>query len=331
MRVAVVDPSRTVAKCLTQLLESHDHQVVPFRDGAEALDHIKSDQFIDVLITSSQLLSMSGPELCWQTRLLAAAGRPLYIVLMSSADDRDNLIKALDCGADDFIRKPPVAEELAARLRAANRVVSIQREMHRHATTDFLTGVLNRRAFFANAQELCVRANGGSVLSAVMLDIDHFKRINDTYGHGGGDDVLRALARELRKHNSTLVRLGGEEFAILLEGKAIAPAAEMADQMRLGLEELRIKSGNHTISLTCSFGVSQWESGDTIDRLLRRADAALYKAKTNGRNCVVSAATVLDEANYDSLGSVIRSDARDVQLPLIDETPTTFPEHKSCV
>src|SRR5271154_5230110 len=279
MRVAVVDPSRTVAKCLTRLLESNNHEVMPFSDGAEALDYIKSDQFVDVLITSSQLLSMSGPELCGRTRLLAAAGRPVYIVLMSSTEDPGNLIKALDSGAVDFIHKPPIAEELAARLRAADRVISMQRELHRHATTDSLTGVLNRRAFFANAQEICARASGGSVLSAVMLDIDHFKRINDTYGHGGGDEALRTLARKLQKDYSILGRLGGEEFAILLEGKALAPAVETAEQMRLDLQELRIKSGNHTISLTCSFGLSQWKSGDTIDRLLRRADVALYRAK----------------------------------------------------
>jgi PleD family two-component response regulator len=176
MRVAVVDPSRTVAKFLTRLLESNEHEVVSFSDGAEALEYIKSDQFIDVLITSAQLLSMSGPELCGQTRQLGATGRPLYIVLMSSTDDPGNLIKALDSGADDFIRKPPVAEELVARLRAADRVVSMQRQLHHHATTDALTGVLNRRAFFANAQEICARVSAGSVLSAVMLDIDHFKQ-----------------------------------------------------------------------------------------------------------------------------------------------------------
>jgi two-component system, cell cycle response regulator len=297
---------------LTQLAQS--------RGCTLALDHIKSDQFIDVLITSSQLLSMSGPELCWQTRLLAAAGRPLYIVLMSSGDDHDNLIKALDCGADDFIRKPPVAEELAARLRAPNRVVSIQRELHRHATTDFLTGVLNRRAFFVNTQELCARANGSSVLSAVMIDVDHFKQINDTYGHGGGDDVLRALARELQKHNSTLGRLGGEEFAMLLEGQTLSAAVESADHMRLGLQELKVQSGIAPIALTCSFGVSQWEPDDTIDRLLRRADMALYQAKLSGRNCVSSTSSVSEVPNNDSLSSIIRSDARDIQPPRIDET-----------
>ncbi len=323
MRVAVVDPSRTVAKCLTRLLEPHNHEVLPFSDGGEALDYIKSDQLVDVLITSSQLLSMSGPELCWQARVLAAAGRPLYIVLMSSADDRDNLIRALDCGADDFIRKPPVAEELAARLRAANRVVTMQRELHRHATTDVLTGVLNRRAFFANAQEICAGANGGSKLCAVMIDVDYFKRINDNYGHSGGDDVLRALARELHKHNSTLGRLGGEEFAMLLEGQTLSAAVELANQMRQSLQELKVQSGNQTIALTCSFGVSQWERDDTIDRLLRRADMALYKAKMSGRNCVFSMGSLLGVLYYDSLRSLIRSDRRDMQPSCTDQTPVS--------
>jgi two-component system, cell cycle response regulator len=314
MRVAIVDPSRTVAKFLTRLLESNNHEVLSFSDGAEALDHIRSDRSIDVLITSAQLLSMSGPELCGQTRQLSATGRPLYIVLMSSTDDPGNLIKALESGADDFIRKPPVAEELVARLRAADRVVSMQRQLHHHATTDALTGVLNRRAFFANAQEICVHASAGRVLSAVMFDIDHFKKINDTYGHSGGDDALCALTSSLHKDYPILGRLGGEEFAILLEGKALAHAAELADQMRLGVEKLEVRSGKHTISMTCSFGVSQWQSGDTIDRLLKRADVALYKAKKGGRNCVVSDVSLLDETIYDDLGSVIRRpDTRELQ------------------
>jgi diguanylate cyclase (GGDEF)-like protein len=317
MRIAVVDPSRTVAKFMTRLLESNNHEVVPFNDGAEALDYIKTDQFVDVLITSSQLLSMSGVELCSRARLLATTGRPVYIVLMSSTDDPANLIKALDSGADDFIRKPPVAEELVARLRAADRVVSMQRELHRHATTDSLTGVLNRRAFFANAQEICDRATGGGVLSAVMLDIDHFKLINDSYGHNRGDDALRALACALHQDYSMLGRLGGEEFAILLEGKTLATAVEMANLMRLRVQELKVMSGQHTISLTCSFGVSEWKSGDTIDRLLRCADVALYQAKANGRNCVVSATDISDETFYDNLGSIIRYGTRDTQSPAL--------------
>lgn len=310
MRVAVVDPSRTVAKCLSLLLKSHNHEVAPFSDGPEALDYIASDQSVDVLITSSQLISMSGPKLCEKARAIAAAGRPFYIVLMSSIEDRYSLIKALDSGADDFIHKPPVAEELVARLRAADRVISMQRSLHRLATTNSLTGVLNRRAFFGGAQAACALASGGAVLSAAMIDVDHFKRINDTYGHGGGDEALCALARELQKRCATVGRLGGEEFAMLIEGQALAAACETAEQIRRKLQELRVPSGQRTISLTCSFGVSQWTPGDTIDTLLRRADVALYEAKTGGRNRVISSRSALDLTDYDGAKSVIRSDAR---------------------
>jgi diguanylate cyclase (GGDEF)-like protein len=307
MHVAIADPSRTVAKCLTAILESHNHEVRSFRDGIEALDYIKSNQFVDVLIASSQLLSMTGPELCWETRLIAKSGRPLYIILMSSTEDRNNLVKALDGGADDFIRKPPVAEELAARLRAADRVVSMQRELQRNATTDSLTGVLNRRAFFANAREMCERADAGNFFSAVMLDVDHFKRINDSYGHGFGDDVLVAIAHEISEEGSTIGRLGGEEFAVLLDNAQLYNAVEIAESMRTRVRNLKFRRDSETISVTCSFGVSQWQSGDQIDYLLRRADVALYKAKTEGRDRVLSATSMSDSTNYDSLTSVVRS------------------------
>ena len=105
----------------------------------------------------------------------------------------------------------------------------------------------------------------------------------------------------------------------------LSAAIESADHMRLGLQELQVKSGKQTITLTCSFGVSQWEPDDSIDRLLRRADMALYKAKMSGRNCVSSTCSVSEVPNYDSLSSVIRSDARDVQLPHSDQTPVSAP------
>jgi two-component system cell cycle response regulator len=306
MRVAVVDPSRTVAKCLTRLLEPHNHEVISFTDGIEALDHIKADEFIDVLIASAELLSMSGPELCWQTRLLARSGRPLYIILMSSNDDRGNLIKALDSGADDFITKPPRAEELCARLRAADRVVSSQRELFRAVTTDFLTGVLSRRAFFAKAGELFAGLKPGRVLSAIMLDIDYFKRINDTYGHDGGDAVLNALGEAVYRECTTIGRLGGEEFAMLLEDTALPDAIETAERLRRKFEAVKVASSERRITFTCSFGVSEWQPNDTIDHLLKRADIALYAAKEAGRNRVVSS----DDpgvTDYSDETSIVRS------------------------
>jgi two-component system, cell cycle response regulator len=142
MRVVLVDPSRTVLKCLSRTLETQGHDVHPFTDGTEALQYIKLNHLVDVLITSAQLSSMSGRELCLEVRRVASCRRPIYILLMSSSDEHRNLIEALDSGADDFISKPPITEELYARLRAANRIVSMQRELIGQATTDFLTEVL---------------------------------------------------------------------------------------------------------------------------------------------------------------------------------------------
>ena len=232
---------------------------------------------------------------------------------MSSSDEHRNLIDALDNGADDFISKPPITEELYARLRAANRIVSMQRELIRLAATDFLTGVLNRRAFFEKAQELCARAEIGGVLSTIMFDIDYFKRINDSYGHSAGDEALRGIAREVSKEGATVGRLGGEEFAILLEGVPLSRAVEIAESLRLRLQELEVSIGEKKISLTCSFGVSQWQADDTIDVLLGRADVALYKAKTDGRNRIVVGECMSDAAGYDRLKSAVRSGSRDLQ------------------
>jgi diguanylate cyclase (GGDEF)-like protein len=313
MRVVLVDPSRTVLKCLTHAIEAQRHEVYSFTDASEALQYIKFNYLVDALITSAQLPSMSGRELCLEVRRVAGGRRPIYILLMSSSDGRRNLVEALDHGADDFISKPPIPEELYARLRVANRVVSMQRELIGLATTDFLTDVLNRRAFFENAQELCARAEIGGVLSIIMLDIDYFKRINDSYGHSAGDEALRAIAREIFKEGTIVGRLGGEEFAMLLEGAPLSKAAEIAESLRLRLQELEVPIGQQTISLTCSFGVSQWQVDDTIDVLLRRADVALYQAKTNGRNRVVVGECMLDVAGYDKSKSAVRSGSRDLQ------------------
>ena len=313
MRVVLVDPSRTVLKCLTHALEAQRHDVHSFTDATEALQYIKLNHLVDALITSTQLPSISGRELCLEVRRVAGGRRPIYILLMSSSDERRNLVEALDHGADDFISKPPITEELYARLRAANRIVSMQRELIKLATTDFLTGVLTRRAFFEKAQELCARAEIGGVLSTIMFDIDYFKRINDSYGHSAGDEALRAIAREVSKEGAIVGRLGGEEFAILLEGVPLSRAVEIAESLRLRLQELEVSIGEKKISLTCSFGVSQWQTDDSIDVLLRRADLALYQAKTNGRNQVVVGECMLDVAGYDNSKSAVRSGGRDLQ------------------
>jgi diguanylate cyclase (GGDEF)-like protein len=310
MRIVVVDPSRLVLKSLSTLLAGRGHDVLAFVDGREALEHIKGHPDVDVLITSTEPVSLSGVELCWEARLLASGGRPIHIILMSSNCDQAHLIQALDCGADDFIGKPPAAQELFARLRCAERLLSMQRELMRLAATDPLTGILNRRAFFGRAQEIWTRLDDDSALSAIMFDIDHFKRVNDQYGHDAGDEAIRGVAREAAGAHPVAGRLGGEEFAILLEGSDLSAALAAAERLRAGMGALRFETGKGTMAVTCSFGVSQWMSGDSIDELLKRADVALYEAKHGGRNRVVGDHLVPSLNDRINAASVVRAVGR---------------------
>jgi len=224
---------------------------------------------------------------------------------MSSSDEHNRLVQALDNGADDFICKPPVVEELRARLRTADRVTSMQHELFRYATTDFLTGLLNRRAFFENAAEACERAKSGNVVTAVICDLDHFKQINDTHGHGVGDLVLRSVAAKAAQLDGIVGRLGGEEFGIVVE-TAIADAVETAESFRRTISDLKIHADDEVINVTCSLGLAEWESGDTVDNLLKRADMALYEAKRTGRNRVVAADTFSISPNHENWQGIAR-------------------------
>ena len=296
MRVVLVDPSRTMRLFVTRLLEARDHEVLPFADGPEALACMRQDTEVAALITSGELGAMSGLELCWETRVLAGRDRPIYVILMSSSIDKSRLGEALDSGADDFISKPPVADELYARLRAAERFGAMQRELVRLASVDPLTGLHNRRVFFELAEEARARCGEGRALTAIMLDIDHFKRINDLYGHDVGDHAIAAVAKAAATEGAVTGRLGGEEFAILLEGHTLADGAVLAEQLRARMAALQFDTANGAMTLTCSFGVSERKPGDSIDDLLKRADVALYAAKTSGRNRVVTADAVASPA-----------------------------------
>jgi diguanylate cyclase (GGDEF)-like protein len=208
--------------------------------------------------------------------------------MMSSQYDQRSLIEALDSGADDFIGKPPLAEELFARLRAAERILSMQHELIRLATIDPLTGLCNRRGFFEHATEACARvAPPDGSLSAIVLDIDNFKLINDSYGHEIGDQAIRTCANAARLDEAVTGRLGGDEFALLLERKPLPQAIEIAEDLRMKLAARPFDTGKDRITLTWSVGVGEGGPGDTVDQILARADAALYNAKSGGRNRVV--------------------------------------------
>jgi two-component system cell cycle response regulator len=307
MRVVVVDPSRTVLKAVSRLLAIDGHEVVTFLDGPEALGHIKADAGVDALITSAELTTMSGIELCWETRLISGHDRAIYIILMSSNSDQKNLINALDSGADEFIGKPPAKEELYARLRSAERLIRLQRELIRLATTDPLTGLLNRRAFFEKAHQMVAQASATNRVAAIMFDADRFKRVNDTYGHDVGDRVLRGIAQTATSQCPMVGRLGGEEFAILLEASNLEAGVDLAESLRAKVAALAFDTAQGKLTLTSSFGVSEWKQDESIDQLLKRADAALYEAKTGGRNRVVAARSETDAARGSG---VVRAGSR---------------------
>jgi len=304
MRVVLVDPSIEAAAHVARLLEARHHEVRTFADGREALAYIQADTKVSAVITGTEPLSLSGLELCWEVRLIATAQRPIYVILMAGKDD-DQMIVALDSGADDFLHTPLAPEELYARLRAAERLARMQSELIWLATTDSLTGMFNRRAFFDKAKELCARAEAGEPFAAVMVDVDHFKRVNDEHGHKVGDEAICAVAQTLSAEAGVVGRLGGEEFALLLHGRTMAETIEIAERLRAAVAGLTVSGA----ALTCSFGVSEWRKGDTIDLLLKRADMALYDAKLGGRNRVIAADHPAVAPTYSGAGRTIRAQA----------------------
>jgi two-component system cell cycle response regulator len=289
MRVVLVDPSRTVLKFVARLLEARGDEVRPFTDGRAALAYVAEDPRVDALITSAEPLSITGLELCWETRLVAGDRRAIYVILMSSNQERRHLIEALDSGADDFIGKPPAAEELYARLRAAERLATMHRDLLQLATLDPLTGIFNRRAFFEGATAALAQRPAGGAVAAIMLDIDHFKRVNDVHGHAIGDRAIREVASLVAGTGEIVGRLGGEEFAMLLPGRDLAGGRELAERLRQEIMAVRLPLEDKVVIVTSSFGVSEWQPGESVDDMLRRADMALYSAKAAGRNRVMAA------------------------------------------
>lgn len=289
MRIVLAEPSRIGLRLMSQMLTEGGHEVLPFNDGAVALECLRGDETIDVLMTSFEVPNISGLELCWEARLIANVRRPIHVIAMSSTHDRDRLIEALDSGADDFITKPPVPAELFARLRAAERMTKASRELLRMATIDALTGLPNRRAFFDRAGEVMLRGQGAPPVSVLMFDIDHFKRVNDTWGHDIGDVVLTAVSDVIRSRAGHPARLGGEEFALLLDGWDMLDAYHEAERLRVAIQDRIIEIPCSTLSVTVSIGVAEHVCGQTVDQVLKQADIALYAAKTGGRNRVVAA------------------------------------------
>ncbi|WP_316857929.1 diguanylate cyclase [uncultured Cohaesibacter sp.] len=289
MKVVLIEDNCETCEDLRAILERKKETVFSFDQSTEALTFIEATLDIDVIIVSLNLRDGSGLEICWHSRIFAAQRKAMFVIAISEQSDAEILIEALDSGADDFLHKPVQEEILLARLRVAERVTMLQNQLVQMANHDPLTDLLNRRAFFEKSHRCMARAKKGHPVAAIMFDIDHFKSVNDHYGHDAGDQVIRTVARIASSSGYLLGRLGGEEFAIIIDRCSLRTAARIANRIRQQIEQTPIIVNGHKISITSSFGVAERLQGDDVDALLKRADAALYHSKGNGRNSVTVA------------------------------------------
>lgn len=287
MNVLLAEPTRIGRSIMTRMLEDEGYRVTAVDSAETALRVLNASDEIDVLITAIEFATMSGLELCWEARIQAETGRPLYVIVLSSSRDETKLVEALDSGADDFVYKPPNRNELLARLRAASRLLQAQRQLYRFANFDSLTGLRNRRAFFEDLER---QGTQGVAQSVIMLDIDYFKQVNDRHGHDAGDDVLREMGARLARIDRGFSRMGGEEFALMVQ-TGIMAAGELAETIRHIVAATPVQTCAGPLAVTVSIGVSAREADETFAMALKNADIALYASKSAGRNRVTVSST----------------------------------------
>lgn len=268
-------------------------------DPAAAVKQMRSG--IDLMLLDLTCPTFDGLRVCARIRSDIAT-RQVPIVAIINPDDVQTAVKALELGANDIVYRPVDASELAARVRTqlrrkryADKLRNRLDESLNMAITDALTGLHNRRFIESRLRQAVESANvGGAPVSVLLLDIDYFKRINDTHGHEAGDVVLKIFAERITAQLRALdlaSRYGGEEFVILMPGAGLAEAEHAAERVRRSVCNKVFKlSDELKLHVTVSIGLAQASPGEPMESLLRRADAALYEAKTDGRNRVQAAA-----------------------------------------
>ncbi|GAA4253724.1 diguanylate cyclase [Azospirillum formosense] len=293
--VLVADDSSVVRKILKDHLEAYGYRVLLARDGREALDlyHLHD---IHILITDLEMPRMDGLELCWLIRAEDDQHRT-FSILMTADDDTQRRIEAFDAGADEFLTKPIDMPMLRARVRAGERITRTHRVMAEMLNTDYLTGVLNRRRFMERLEQqhrLLQGGNGtdkGMPFAVALFDIDHFKRVNDTYGHSNGDLALTLFAQTCASRlppGGFLGRMGGEEFCMVLPAPQVETAIAKAEEIRVATEALTARTVEGALfAFTVSVGISPADGTETVADLIKRADESLYFAKNSGRNRTV--------------------------------------------
>jgi two-component system chemotaxis response regulator CheY len=293
MRVLIVEDEVVSRRLLEVFLLKLGYEVIPVSSGKEALGVLEGPQAPNLVISDWMMPEMDGLELCQRTREIQTAGYIYFIILTSKMDKKD-IIKGLEAGADDYLTKPFDQEELRCRIKIGERIVNLERRILELANTDSLTEVLNRRAFMERLQIEIQRSNREGVpLSLILADIDHFKRVNDQYGHQVGDMVLRKFSGQLSatiRPYDFVGRYGGEEFLIGLPGVDCQKAGVVAERIRRLVETTgcTLPASTDCFFVTASFGVASMRIGSSEfpEPLIARADSVMYKAKHEGRNRV---------------------------------------------
>ncbi len=299
--ILLVEDDVITRRLIARQLRRAGYAVEEATDGVEALERIR-EKFFPILITDWEMPQMDGPTLCRKVRELELEGY-VYSLLLTARQGKEHLIEGLEAGADDYLTKPPHEPELMARLKTGARIVALEQSLRaanernrKLSITDALTGAYNRRYF--NEQlpaeiERCRRYQ--HPLSIVMGDIDFFKKINDGYGHGAGDEVLgqfvQLTKRSIRATSDWIARYGGEEFVIVMPETGHAGALQATEKVRAAIAADPFATAAGGIPVTASFGVATLlpngeGGGQTIDQLIAAADARLYASKHGGRNRV---------------------------------------------
>jgi len=300
--VLIIDDSDAVRERIIKTLESFDlfSRYYEAEDGLEGFKKLLSSP-VDIILCDLEMPRIDGFKF-----LTMMKSRPdlqdTPVIMLTGRDDRELKIKGLEQGASDYITKPFDAEELVARVRVHLKIKNLQDDLKRTnelllelSNTDHLTGLFNRRYLMESlGREVQRSSRRGGNLSLIILDIDHFKQVNDSYGHLQGDVVLQKVADLLRKElraYDTAARYGGEEFIAVLPDAALEDAVFVAERVRSAVQANRFSGELSELSLTVSLGVAMFsqQGCTTVDSFIKLADDALYRAKTNGRNRVESA------------------------------------------
>jgi two-component system cell cycle response regulator len=296
MRVLVAEDDLTSRLVLQKTMAKWGYEVLAVHDGDRAWEELQKPDAPTLLVLDWEMPGMDGIDVCRKVRA-QESGRPHYIILLTARSDTQDLVAGLEAGANDYVGKPFDPAELRARVDVGRRFVELYEELlasqlalEHQARTDSLTQILNRGAIVARLCEEVTRAGReGSILAVGVMDIDYFKRVNDTYGHAAGDQVLREVVGRLKaalRPYDILGRTGGEEFLVLIPGAAREVARAVLERVRRAICAGPVCHADGQIEVTVSLGGTTTRGDEPEDQVMIRADDALYRAKELGRNRV---------------------------------------------